>query len=306
MTHSASEAAAGSDQPDLVCIASGELTVCVAGLGAETRSIRDAAGRDYLWHGDPAHWTGRAPILFPIVGAAPGDQIAVGDHQAGMKQHGFARLSRFDLDGQGPDWCRHVLRDTAETRAPYPFGFELAVRHALAGPVLTVSARIRNDSDRDMPFGFGFHPAFAWPLPGAAGRPHRVALDNGACPPRLRLAGAGANPGLLARDLHPSPFRDGALALSPALFDAGALVFPEGAGAGLRYGVPGGPDLRFRFEGLPNLALWTRPGAPFLCVEPWHGMAAWADAGPQLADRPFTRWLAPKAQADFSFSVEFS
>lgn len=284
--------------PDLIRIANDRLTATVSPLGAEMQSLRTTGGADLLWHGDPAWWSGRAPMLFPIVGKAPGDRIAVGDHQADMRQHGFARRSLFELDAQSTESCRHVLRDSAATRALYPFAFELAVSHALDGDTLGVSVEIANRDTRPMPFGFGFHPAFAWPLPGAEGAPHEIRLDNGAEPPMARL-----QDGLLPPDRHPSPFSEGRLGLAPEQFEADAMIFPEGAGDGLRYGVPGGPELVFAFENLPNLALWTIPGAPYLCVEPWHGMAAETGASPQIAERPFSLSLAPGGTARFAWRV---
>ncbi len=121
-----------------------------------------------------------------------------------------------------------------------------------------------------LPFGFGFHPAFVCPLPGAT---------------------------------TASPFRSGRLELSPGLFAKAALVFPAAAGPGLRYGVPGGPRLRFAFEGLPDLALWTKPGAPFLCVQPWQGMAAHEGASPGITARPGTLTLAPSETRRFAMGV---
>jgi galactose mutarotase-like enzyme len=286
---------------DTLTIASDDLAVTVSASGAETQSICDRTGREFLWQGDPAHWSGRAPVLFPIVGAAPGGRIVVDGHAAGMAQHGFARRSRFAVDEHGPGHCRHRLVASAASRAVWPFEFRLDISHALDGPALTVTAEVHNDDRRTMPFGFGFHPAFAWPLPGAEGRPHLVVLDNGAAPGLRRIDADG----LLTDTDHPSPFRAGELALDPGLFAGGALIFPEGAGCGLSYGAEGGPVLHFTFSGLPNLALWTRPGAPFLCVEPWHGMAARAGAGPDVADRPFTRHLPPGEVARFAFTVRF-
>ncbi|MBN9887547.1 aldose 1-epimerase family protein [Salipiger abyssi] len=285
-------------ETDLIRIESATLTAIVSPLGAEMQSLRTASGADLLWHGDPDWWSGRAPILFPIVGKAPGDRIAVGDHEAQMRQHGFARRSLFELVAHDSDSCRHVLRDSAETRALYPFAFELAVSHALADDTLSVSAEIANRDNRPMPFGFGFHPAFAWPLPGAEGMPHEIRLDNGAEPQLARL-----RDGLLPPDRHPSPFSAGRLILAPEQFEADAMIFPEGAGSGLRYGVPGGPELAFSFENLPNLALWTIPGAPYLCVEPWHGMAAQTGASPQIAERPFSLSLAAGDSVRFAWRV---
>ncbi|NBO21658.1 MAG: aldose 1-epimerase family protein, partial [Rhodobacteraceae bacterium] len=87
------------------------------------------------------------------------------------------------------------------------------------------------------------------------------------------------------------------------MFDDDAMIFPEGAGDGLRYGVECGLELQFRFHNLPNLALWTKPGAPFLCIEPWHGMAATAEGGHEIAARPYSTILAPGAQASFGYDV---
>ena len=88
------------------------------------------------------------------------------------------------------------------------------------------------------------------------------------------------------------------------MFEQDAMIFPEGAGPGLRYGVEGGPSMHFSFENLPNLALWTKPGAPFLCVEPWHGTAAENGGSDDLEGRPYTKVLAPGETSRFSYTVE--
>ncbi len=93
--------------------------------------------------------------------------------------------------------------------------------------------------------------------------------------------------------------------MNQSLFQADAMIFPEGAGTGLCYGPEreAGPALRFRFENLPNLALWTKPNAPFVCVEPWHGLAARSKDGPDLTQRPFTKVLPAGEAARFTMEV---
>ena len=110
--------------------------------------------------------------------------------------------------------------------------------------------------------------------------------------------------GLLDEARLASPFSKGELALSHSLFAKDALIFPDGGGDSLRYGPKGGPSLRFRFQGLPNLALWTKAEAPFICIEPWHGMAATAAGDRGLRNRPFTMELPPGEVKNFAFSVE--
>jgi galactose mutarotase-like enzyme len=283
---------------ETIRIANAELAVAISTLGAEMQSLKTADGRDWLWNGDPSWWTGRSPLLFPIVGKAPGDILAVNGKAYPMAQHGIARRREFVIVEQTATACRHELVSTEETREIYPFDFRLTLEHRLDGRRLAVEATVENTGKAPLPFGLGFHPAFLWPLPGADGKPHAVILDNGAEPAVIQL-----EEGLIGKSL-PSPFKAGRLALSHALFANDALIFPEGAGTGLSYAADGGPSLHFTFQNLPNIALWQKPGAPFLCVEPWHGMAAHAGGTAELVERPYTVALAAGEVMQFGFTVE--
>ncbi|SPF80708.1 aldose 1-epimerase family protein [Pseudoprimorskyibacter insulae] len=283
---------------NLTTLTSGAFTATVSDMGAELQSLSREDGRQYLWHGDAAWWGGRAPILFPIVGRAVEGRVAVNGQGGEMGQHGFARRSVFERVDQGPNFVLHRLTASEATRAAYPSDFVLSIRHTLDGATLTVSVTAENTGDQDMPYCVGFHPAFCWPLPGGEGQAHRVVLDNGAEPPLSVLEG-----GYLAEATKPSPFALGVLDLTHDLFANDALIFEGGTGDGLRYGVDGGPELAFRFDNTPNLGIWQKPGAPFLCIEPWHGLAPRAGHGPEIADRPFAMTLAPGASAQFGYSV---
>ncbi|MCA0938736.1 aldose 1-epimerase family protein [Salipiger pacificus] len=282
---------------DLVTLSDADLTVTIAALGAEMQSFAKG-GKELLWQGDPAWWSGRAPILFPIVGSAPEGRIRIGDFETEMGQHGFARRSVFNLEERSATSCRHVLTDSEDTRAQYPFAFRLALTHALEDGTLKVTAEVTNTGDAPLPFCLGFHPAFAWPLPGAEGQPHGVTLADAAEPALARLDG-----GRLSATRLPSPFARGRLTLAHDQFEADAMIFPEGAGTALSYGADSGPRLVFTFRNLPFLALWQKPGAPFLCVEPWHGMHAPEGASAQLSERPGALSFAPGECASFGYTV---
>lgn len=274
------------------------LSLAVSPLGAEMQYLRTQTGQELLWHGDAAFWTGRAPVLFPIVGRAVNDEVAVGDHHVEMPQHGFARRRVFELQEHGPTFCRHVLHADEDSRALYPFDFAMHLTHALTDATLTVTTRIENHSNEPMPFGFGFHPAFHWPLPGAATRPHVVQLRSDSAPAQQPLQPDG----LLMPERVDSPFCNGRLEITEPLFKDGALVFPNNTEA-LRYGVENGPGLSFTFHNLPDLALWKPVDAPFLCIEPWHGTASLVGDGPQIAQRPNSVILAAGEAVEFGYSV---
>ena len=275
-----------------------QVSVEVSALGSEMQSIVSSDGQSWLWNGDAAFWGGRSPVLFPIVGKAPGDHVNIEGTRYPMGQHGFARRSEFTLVAQGEDFCRFELKSSPTTQSIYPFGFVLALEHRVVGRAVVVTAEVSNSGDRVMPFGIGFHPAFVWPLPGCEGLEHLVVLDNGGEPELARLSG-----GLVAADVLPSPFHDGVLVLEHGLFDADAMIFPDGAGAGVRYSA-GEKAIRFSWENLPNFAIWSKAGAPFVCLEPWRGMAAEVGAGDELSERPFGEVLGPGAVARYSFRVE--
>ncbi|NSZ17494.1 aldose 1-epimerase family protein [Agrobacterium vitis] len=284
--------------PTLTEIGNDQLTVQISSLGAEMQSLRTKDGQSLLWHGDAAYWGGRSPILFPIVGKAADDTLLIDGKPYSMAQHGIARRREFTLLEAGADVCRHELTADDETKAAYPFNFSLVLEHRLHGAALTVAATVSNRSDTPMPYGLGFHPAFLWPLPGADGKPHTITLDNGAEPPLLRLGG-----GLLAEEARPSPFHAGRLVLDKSQFEEDAMIFPEGAGTKLTYRAEDAASLHFHFENLPNLALWQKPGAPFICIEPWHGMAARHGKSGELVERPYTVILAPGDSARHGFTV---
>lgn len=282
-------------------IANDQLTVDIAPLGAELQSITGADGADWLWHGDPAWWSGRAPLLFPVVGRSPGDAVSIEGRTYPMQPHGFARHSLFEVVSERPERVTLMLKPSATTRQSFPFEFFLSVTHALERNSLRTVVEVGNLDQRDMPFGFGFHPAFRWPLPGGAGRRHVLRLETLEEPRFLQLDGSG----LILPEAHASPFVAGEMTLEPALFANNALLFPFGVGSGITYAAEGGGSVGLSWTNLPNFAVWQKQGAPYICLEPWHGMAARAGAGDAMTARPGTVVLPPNGTARFELRARF-
>lgn len=286
---------------DRIAIAGGGLSAAIDPLGAELVSLRDAAGRELMTHADPAFWSGHAPLLFPIVGRLAGDALRIDGRAYPMRQHGFARRSDFAIVSSQAD--RAVLRlvDTAETRAAYPFAFRLDVAYALAGgdagPELAIAVTIANPGDTPLPASFGFHPAFAWPLP--FGRPraeHRILFDRDEPAPPLRLAD-----GLVAGP-RPSPLAGRALPLDDALFADDALVWTGLASRRFVYGADAGPQIVIAADA-PDLGIWTKPGARFVCIEPWHGHADPAGFDGDFRDKPGVFLVPPGGERIIRLSI---
>ena len=287
-------------EPTLVHLRSEALTASVSTLGAELQSLRTAGGEDLLWGGDPAVWSGRAPILFPIVGALVNGRFRLDGREYALPKHGFASRSTFAVARSAPDRATLRLEADAQTRAAYPFAFRLDLTFALAGAALVLEARVSNLGDAPMPFSLGFHPAFRWPLP--FGRPraeHRVAFARPEPAPVRRIDAQG----LLTPRLEPTPVVDRTLALRDDLFTDDALIFDPFASRSLSYGAPAGPQLEMSFEGFTQFGAWTKPGADFIALEPRAGGPDPQGFDGDIWSKPGIRTVAPGASADLSMRV---
>jgi len=283
-------------------IANSQLAVEISPLGAELQSIVSADGANWLWNGDAQWWTGRAPLLFPVVGKSPDGAVTIEGRRYPMQPHGFARRSNFEIAVEKADRATLMLKASEATRASFPFNFLLSVSYTVDGPSLLTTVEVANLDTRVMPFGFGFHPAFVWPLPGGEGKRHFLRLTT-AGEPRFQQLNAD---GLILGDAHASPFRKGEMTLDPGLFGNDALIFPFGVGSGVVFGAEGGASVALSWSNLPNFAVWTKPGAPYLCLEPWHGMSARVGAGDEMTARPSTVSLPASETVRFELRTTFN
>lgn len=255
---------------DLVTIRSAALSAAISPLGAELIHLRDADGRELMTDADPAFWTGHAPILFPVVGMPFEQTIRIDGRAYPMKKHGFARHAAFETVHVGASSATFALVDTAETQASYPFAFRLELTYTVEGATLAITARVINPADATLPASFGFHPAFAWPLPYGQDRAaHRIRFDADEPDPLRAIAADGT----IAEHRKSSPLDGRDLLLRDALFADDALVWDHVRSDAVTYGAPEGPRLRIAFPDTPMLGIWTKPGAAYVCVEPWHGIA---------------------------------
>lgn len=284
----------------MLVLENAQIRIEIAEEGAELRSIRTADGAEWLWQGDPEWWAGRAPLLFPVVGQSPDGQVTVAGATHEMPPHGFARRSTFDLVSASTEGVELELLPDATTRAAFPFDFRLSVDFRLQGPSVEITALVENRADRPMPFQFGFHPAFRWPLPGAEGAGHRVRFPGGLPGSMLRLNADG----LMDPASQPVPGEGDAIAMDPAHFQAGAMVFSGLGGKAFRF-EGGSAAVDMETTGLPDFALWQKPGAPFLCLEPWQGTAPLPEHGKALETRSNVRTLEPGESARFGMRLRF-
>jgi galactose mutarotase-like enzyme len=279
-----------SDQSDWITIGSTGLSATVDPLGAQLSSLRDADGRQLQWQGNPAVWAGRAPILFPIVGMLVGGQYRTGGQTFSLPRHGFARVRRFALTAAGSASATFRLSADAQTLAVYPFQFALDVCFTVQDRTVSVTSWIRNNGDRDMPASLGYHPAFAWPLPYGQDRGTHFIEFEADEPAPMRVLDSN---GLLKPQPLATVIQNRRLALRDELFSADALIFDQIMSRRVTYGSEVGPRIAISFPGIPYLGVWTKPGANFICIEPWQGVTDTEGFNGELQDKPGALIIPP-------------
>jgi galactose mutarotase-like enzyme len=278
------------------------LRVSVLTLGAELQSLF-WKGKDIelLWQGDATYWPRRAPVLFPIVGKLNGERYRMGVQEYLMPQHGFARDMEFEAAETGPARLRFRLRESQETLAKFPFPFELEIGYRLEGCALVVSYSVYNPGDAPLPFCLGAHPGLRCPLrEGERFEDYELRFEVSETLDRHFLRA-----GLLAPDTAPFLSDQDTLPLTGELFSKDAIVLKgvRSRWVELRPRA-GGTALRVGLDGWPFLGLWTKPGAPFLCIEPWHGLADPEGFECEFADKEGAVVLEPGGAFERSFTIE--
>jgi galactose mutarotase-like enzyme len=250
-------------------LSSVELIAEIDPQGAQLSILRDRAGRDLLWDGDPAVWAGRAPLLFPIVGVLAGGSYRLGSKSYHLARHGFARGKVFSIQNTTSSTADFRLCADEASLQVYPFRFELDIHFELIGATLSLTTSVRNNGDGDMPASFGYHPGFRWPLPfGQPRSSHVIEFETDEPAPVRRINAAG----LLTPDRHPTPIANRRLALTDELFQDDVLILDQIKSRSVIYGSIVGPRLKVSFPDAPYVGIWTKPEANFICIEPWHGI----------------------------------
>ena len=274
----------------------GEYEAEVAPLGAELTALR-WRGLDLLWNGDPRWWGRRAPVLFPVVGRLNGDTLRHEDRSHHLPQHGFARDLPWETLGADDRSAALRLCDSSKTREGYPFTFDLTQRLVLSNSGLQAVFTLTNPGPGDLIACLGVHPAFRWPLPGGSRDEHRIEFESDEPEPMRRLKN-----GLLREAPQPSPLIASPLLLNDTLFTDDALIFDRLRSRHLRFTAPGVPVVEMAWD-FPHFGIWTKPGAPFICLEPWQGFADPEGFNGEFRGKPGVTRLAPNETRSWSYCI---
>lgn len=264
----------------------------VSPIGAELQSLWcKQSNREVLWQADPAWWPRHAPLLFPIVGRLREGTADFHNRRISLPQHGFARDSVFQLISQTTTALHLQLTSNPETLKLFPFRFCLDVCHQLqqAGVITTMAVSCPPEAD-GLPFSLGAHPGFNLPFyPNQSSEGYFLLFEYAEMLETCLL-----RDGLLSGDTKLIGSNVLQVPVHPKLFQQDALIFKNLKSGWVRLvNEQTGEYVQVGISGWPYLGVWTKPGAPFLCIEPWQGITDAANASGNFSEKQGLMYLQP-------------
>ncbi len=278
------------------------IKINVNSKGAELISLQSIDSNiEYLWQASPQFWGRHAPVLFPIVGRLKDDEYFYQNKSYQLSQHGFARDKEFTVIDQKSDSLQLELQADTDSLSKYPFQFSLRISYYLHGSSLTTAYKVENNGDDILPFSIGGHPGYACPFDKEEDfENYRLEFSNDDSLKRYLL-----KDGLLSGDTELVELKNGVLSLNYDLFEKDAIVLKDLKSQKIRLVNKEGKGIVFSSEGFPYFGIWTaKRGAPFICLEPWHGIADSVQHTKQLIDKEGIIKLKPGGGFKCEYSVE--
>ncbi|WP_452224012.1 aldose 1-epimerase family protein [Lacinutrix chionoecetis] len=284
-------------------ISNDNLKVSIKTKGAELTSIK-VDTTEYLWQGNPEFWNRQSPILFPIVGRLKDHEYTYNGKTYKMPQHGFARDNEFHVVAKSKNSITFEQIATETSKAIYPFDFVLQIQYVIHDKTLAVNYLVKNPSAKDdLYFSIGAHPAFNCPIEkGQKRSEYQLVFDTDAMP-KTQDKDDG-----LYKDQWTQYFKEpGILELPNTVFDEGSLTFNPNPFSKVTFvHKPTNKQyLSVTFKDFPYLGIWSiNNKSPFVCIEPWFGIADHVNHNKDYKRKEGVLKLAPNKTFTSSYTIE--
>ncbi len=218
-----------------------------------------------------------------------------------MNQHGFVRDQEFELLSQTDNQLVLVNKYNEDTLKMYPFKYKVIVTYTLNGKTLDTNFKVVNDDYQVIPFNYGGHPGFRCPLyPNETFEDYYVVFEKeeNFDAPLVKVEN-----GTLDFDNTIKYEHINKLQLEYKYFELDAIVIPKVKSQSVKLINKDNKGIKFDFKGFPSLAIWTKPNAPFVCLEPWIGYADKYNSNYQFIEKDNMQFLNPEEQFDVTYSI---
>jgi galactose mutarotase-like enzyme len=286
----------------MIILETENLRATIAPKGAELQSlVNKQTGIEHMWSGDAKYWGKYSPVLFPIVGGLKNNTYYFEDKTYTLPRHGFAREKIFKAEKINETEAMFTLRHSEETLAVYPFTFTFILRYKLNNNLLSCTYEVYNDGIANLLFSVGAHPAFAVPLTSDTDyNDYYLQFNKTETLHRWKL-----QEGLISASSQLVSTTNNKLLLNKELFYEDAIVLKNMQSNVITLGCSKHKHgLHFSFNDFPFFGIWAAKDAPFVCLEPWCGIADSVDHDQQLTNKEGINAVAPNTNFKRTWSVE--
>ncbi len=249
-------------------------------------------------------WKRHSPVLFPTVGKLKKNQTIINGKTYEMPQHGFARDLEFEPVTKLDNFHSYVLKSNKNTISKFPFDFELYTTYRLDDNKLTTIYKVINVGTTSMPFGIGGHPAFKINLEDLKNENYYLEFEED----EDKIHFLYLVDGLIGTEYAKNRMSDKRrIYINKDTFNNDALIMKSitSSKISLKKRDTGNTVLTMDFSGFPYLAIWSKPNAPFLCIEPWKTTADTLKSTGVFTQKTDILVLKPKEEFECKYTVEF-
>lgn len=264
-------------------------------MGAELTSLKSKkTGFEYIWNGNVDIWYGQSPILFPIIGRLLDDKYRYDGKEYSMAKHGIVRKKPFRLESKTEDTLVFCQSSDEDSLKSYPFEFDLFVEFKLTNVGLSVTHKVVNKDSKVMYYSFGAHPAFNCEIGD-----YLVFSEN-----EELLTERIDHESILIEEKFPVDMDGKNLVITKDLFNDDALILSGYKSKAVTLKSDNhNRTIKFNFDS-PLLGIWAKPGAPYVCIEPWWGVNDNYDKKSDISQKRAIMSLPSKESKDFNWNVE--
>ena len=269
------------------------LTCEIDDMGAQLHSlVSKENGKEYIWQGNPDIWYGQAPVLFPVIGQLINDKYFYNGVEYTMPKHGLARKLSFNVKECEGAKAVFSLESDENTLKAYPFEFEYLVTFELKGKSLVNTMTVVNKTKGEMYFSVGAHPGFNCNVGDVIEfeQPETLATE------RIDKEN------LIIPEKFPFMENEKSFVITKGIFEPDALILSDIKSEKLR--IKGEKEMEGTCVKCPFRGIWAKPGAPYVCIEPWYGVNDGREVKKDISEKRGIERLGEGETFEFSWIAE--
>lgn len=273
------------------------LKVTIDLVGAEVKGIYNLeTQREVMWSGDPSWWNRVSPVLFPFVGRVKDKTYTYNQKPYLMEsQHGFLRDREFTVEKENEDSVWLVYTSTQKDYAIYPFEFTVRIGYELSWNKLSVHWHVVNRDDKEMIYSIGAHPGFL-----VHEHDSRIVFNT---------KETNVNRYILEGPFVKEVYREEpvARAIESKLFENDAIIYDNIESVTL-FNDKTTEIIKVSFPNFRYVGVWSPlidgKMAPFVCIEPWLGIADFVDGDGRLENKVGVNRLHSQGTDRHTYTIE--